>query len=341
MIEIRQTNINDKKEWNDVAKEAENSTYAHTWEWKEVIEKGFGVESLCLVAEDTNGEIVGIYPGFLQPLKIKNIEFISKRFKVLESPFRTTWDYGGPCVLPDTDKKVLGDLVAGMERFAKERGAISLRISPFEGDELKKIMLKGGYRNSERLTSIVDLTKSEEELWEGLNKKTRTPIRKARKLGVAITQNNTETAVKALFNCMHSLSKSKGFFCPPFNFFKNVKESLDQKEMVKIYLANYDDKIIGAALVLCFKDIIVTRYWSVLPEYYFTQANNLLVWEILMDRKSNGYKGSDLGGMPSNEKGGIYIFKSGWKGKIKHVDWYVKYVRFANIVNMYRKIKDI
>lgn len=340
-MNIRIANNEDKKAWNEVASKAENSTYAHTWEWKEVIENGFGIESLCLVAEDNTGEIVGIYPGFLQPLKIKNVALISKRLKNLYSPFYHTWDYGGPCVLPEADEKVLEKLVIEMERFAKKKGAITLRISPFEGDELKKIMLKSGYRISERLTSVIDLTKSEEELWEGLNKKTRTPIRKARKLRVTITRNNTEYSLNVFFNILCSLSKSKGFYCPNFNFFKRVVDVLDKKGMVKTYLANYEDKSVGASLVLCFKDMVVTRYWAVLPEYYFTQANNLLVWEILMDGKTNGYKRCDLGGMPSNKKEGRYIFKSGWGGEIKHVDWHVKYVRFGNIVNMYKKIKNI
>lgn len=338
-MNIRIANKNDKNAWNEVASKAENSTYSHMWEWKEVIEKGFGVESLYLVAEDNSAEIIGIYPGFLQPLSVKNIKCITKRFKIFYSPFFRTWDYGGPCILPDTDVRVLEKLIIEMERFAKKKGAIAMRISPFESDELKKKLLKSGYGVSERLTSIIDLTKSEEKLWEGLNKKTRTPIRKAKKNKVTILQNNNEQSLKKFFNINNSLSKSKAFYFPNFHIFKNILDLLGKNDMVKIYLANYENETIGASLVLCFRDIIVTRYWAVMPEYYFTQANNLLVWEILIDAKNNGYLKCDLGGMPSNKKDGRYIFKSGWRGKIEHVDWYMKYVRFGNVVKMYKKVK--
>lgn len=340
MINVRIANNDDKRAWNDVALKAENSTYAHTWEWKEVIEKGFGIEFLYLVAENNSGEIIGIYPGFLRPLYIKNIEFISRKFKVFESPFYMTWDYGGPCVLPSADEGTLELLIAQMERFARQKGALSLRLSPFEGDDLKKMFVKRGYRISERLTSVIDLTISEQELWERLNKKTRTPIRKAKKLEVEITQDNTEFALNVLFNTMNSLSDFKEFDVPQFDFYKNALDGPGEKGMVKIYLANHQDKPIGAALVLCYKDMIVTRYWAILPEYRSLQANNLLVWEIIMDGKKNGYKKCDLGGMPSDEKDGIYIFKSGWKGEIRNVDWYVKNVRFACMMELYRYIKS-
>ena len=280
MINVRIANNDDKRAWNNIALKAKNSTYAHTWEWKEVIEKGFGIESLYLVAENNSGEIVGIYPGFLRPLEIKNIESISRKFRIFESPLYMTWDYGGPCVLPDADEGILDDLITQMERFARQKGAVSLRLSPFEGNNLKKILVKKGYRISERLTSIINLMISEQELWEGLNKKTRTPIRKAKNSGVEIRQDNTEFALKILFNAMHSLSKFKGFDIPQFEFYKYALDELGDKEMVKIYLANHQDKPIGAALVLCFKDMIVTRYWAILPEYRSLQANNLLVWEI-------------------------------------------------------------
>ena len=183
------------------AKKAENSTYAHTWEWKEVIEKGFGAESLCLVAEDNTGEIIGIYPGFLQPLKIDLPS--AKKFKNLESPFSKTWDYGGPCILPDANGKVLEELVIGMERFAIEKGAISLRISPFEGDKLKDIMLKRGYRISERLTRIIDLTKSEEELWKNIKNDAKKGVKRARRNGVVVTceNSNIDEAYNGLDMC--------------------------------------------------------------------------------------------------------------------------------------------
>jgi len=339
-MNIRIANKNDQIAWNEVALKAENSTYAHMWEWKEAIEKGFGVESLYLVAEDNSAEIVGIYPGFLQPLIVKNIKYIAKRFKIFYSPFFRTWDYGGPCILPDTDKIVLEKLIIEMERFAINKGAIAMRISPFENDELKKMLLNRGYVTSERLTSVIDLTKSEDELWEGLNKKTRTPIRKAKINKVTIVQNNNEKALNIFFNINCSLSKVKNFNFPNFNLFKNILDSLGENNMAKIYLANYEGETIGAALVLCFRDMIVTRYWAVMPEYYFTQANNLLVWEILIDAKKNGYVRCDLGGMPSNKKEGRYIFKSGWGGKIEHVDWYMKYVRFGNVVKMYKLVKN-
>ena len=339
MVEVRLATEKDRKAWNRVAKKAGNSTYAHTWEWKEAIEKGFGVESLCLVAEDNTGKILGIYPGFLQPLKIKNIEFISKKFKLLESPFKTTWDYGGPCILPYINKKIMEELVITMERLAKEKGAFSLWVSPFNGDELKKIMLRRNYRISERLTSVIDLTKSEDELWKELSRSTRKCIKNAEKKGVNVMLKNDLSGMKKLYKCLSDISKSKNFFIPSFTFFEEILNKMVPGN-ASIFIVEWDNKIIGGSLDLFHNGHVVMRYGGGMKRYQKMYPHYILYWSQIREYlKYKKYKYLDLGGLPSDKTNGIYVFKSKFKGHIKHVDWFVKYVRFGNIVNMYRKLK--
>jgi len=315
MVNIRLATEEDKEEWNKVAYESPEATYAHTWEWKAVIEKGFGIESLSSVAEDNTGEIVGIYSGFLQPLKTKNFEGLSKRFKVLESPFRMTWDYGGPCILPDTDEKVLEELVIRMENFAKEKGAISLRVSPFEGDALKKIMLKRDYKVSERLTSVIDLTKGEEELWKGLSGNARRYVRKAEKNGIITAIENDYHNMEKVYECVMDIGERKNISIPPFIFFENIFKRIVPKN-ANIIIAKWNDKIIGAILNLSHNEDVVMRYGGGIKKYMDLHTYYALYWATIKEySKDEKYKYLDLGECLPTKQMGFMLLNLNLRGK--------------------------
>lgn len=59
MVRVREARPDDAASWNEVAHQSPQATYAHTWEWKQTLEQGFGVQSLCLVAEE-DANLVGI-----------------------------------------------------------------------------------------------------------------------------------------------------------------------------------------------------------------------------------------------------------------------------------------
>ena len=331
MVNIRLATEEDKEGWNRVAYESPEATYAHTWEWKEVLEKGLGVETLYLLAENGD-ETMGIYPILISPLKTKNI--LLRRYKVLISPFDKTWDYGGPCILPTVDKKILEELIIKLEKISKKVGVLSLRISPFKGEYLKEILAFRGYRVSPRLTSIIDLTKSEAELWYRVKKNARRYINKPIREGVAVVERNDEVGLKDFYKCMDDLGRRNEMYLPPFLFLKTILDIMVPKKMAKYHIVEYEGNVIGGSLSLCFKDTVTFRYGGGLERYQHLYPHYILHWTRIVETKNLGYKKIDLGGMPSDKNSGIYFFKSRWGGEIKNVDWYVKDIKF-------RKIKKI
>ena len=332
MVNIRLATEEDKEGWNRVAYESPEATYAHSWEWKEVLEKGLELETLYLLAEDRD-EIVGIYPSFISPLRTKNI--LLKRYNVLFSPFDQTWDYGGPCILPNADKRILEELIIKLEKISKRESVLSLRISPFEGEYLKEILALKCYRLSPRLTSIIDLTKSEEELWHRVKKNARRYINKPRREGVTVVERNDEAGLKEFYMCMEDLGRRNEMYLPPFLFFKTILDIMMPKKMAKYHVVKYEGEVIGGSLSLYFKDIVTFRYGSGLESYQHLYPHYILHWVRIVESKNLGYKKIDLGGMPSDKNSGVHFFKSRWGGEIKNVDWYVKDIRFRKI----RKIK--
>ncbi len=338
IMDIRIATQEDRREWNEAALDSPNATYAHTWEWKEVLEKGLGIESICIVAEENN-KIIGIYPGFILPTKQK---ILSKYYQILSSPFDPTWDYGGPCILPNVDKNVLEKVLEYTENFAIETNVVTIKISPFEGDDLKKILISREYRVSPRDTSIIDLTKGEEELWRGIKKDARKYINKPKKEGVIVTEENNKEGLREFYKCMLDLKKRHPeMYLPSFSFFETILDIMVPNTLAKFHLVQHGSNVIGAGLSFAFKDTVTFRYGSGYTKYRDLYPHYILNWSRILESKELGYKKVDLGGMPSEKDRGIYFFKSRWGGEIKNVDWFIKDIRFEGIRRIKRKIKSI
>ena len=345
MINTRLATERDKEGWNRVAYESPEATYAHTWEWKEVIEEGLGLESICLVAED-KGEIIGTYPAFIRPKfelskNWKVIHRLTNKFQVLWSPLDTTWDYGGPCIMPNIDVAALKNFVADMEKQAKKHYVTDIRVSPFYNNNyLTEILNINDYRISPRLTSIIDLTKSEKELWRAIKKNARRYINKPKREGVTVSEQTNEVGLKKFYTCMQELNKNsvEPIYIPSYSFYKLMLDTLKPKNMIKIHNVLYDGTVIGGGIGIYFKDIVTFRYAKIVEKYRDLHPHYLLHWVRIKESKDLGYTYIDLGGIPSDTNSGIYFFKTRWGGEIKNIDWYVKDVLFKKVRDAKRKI---
>lgn len=344
-MKIRLVTEEDKNEWNRVAYESSESTYAHTWEWKELIEQGLGLESICIVAEDQN-RIVGIFPAFIQPKfnqyeNCKIIHKLASKCRGIWSPLDITWDYGGPCAIPDTDKTVLINLINFMEEYAKKHYILDIRISPYFEDYLIEYLRTNNYRKLPRLTSIIDITESEEELWHRIKKNTRKYINKSQENGIQVYEQTDDIGLLNFYNCIKDLKNSNDFiYIPPYSFYELMLDKLKPKNMIKIHNVSFNNEVIGGSLSLVFKDNVTFRYAKVIKKYQDLYPHYLLHWMRIKESKYLGYKYIDLGGIPNDTTNGIYFFKTRWGGEIRSVDWYVKDILFGKFRSLRRKIKE-
>ena len=340
MANIRLATEEDKEGWNKVAYESSEATYAHTWEWKEVIEEGLGLESICLVAED-KGEIIGIFPAFLRPFQLDKYsympEFLVRKVKVLWSPLDLTWDYGGPCILPGEDKNVLEKLVVEMEKIAKKAGAISLRLSTFRDDMLEPILSQKGYKRSPRQTFLMDLTVNEDNLWKNVAKRARKYVKAAERNGVKVEEASDEKDIETIYSCITHTHNRVGAYLPPYDFFLRIHEKLGEKRISRFRIAVIEDKVIGGDVLFCFNDMVVERYRGIYEEYRDLRTNYLMVWTAIEESKKQGFSKYDLGGV-SKDAEGIYFFKSRWGGELINTDWYVKDVKLQKLRTLKNKV---
>jgi hypothetical protein len=340
---IRLAQPGDRPAWNRIAQASPQATYTHTWEWKEAIERGMNVRSLCMVAEQ-RGALVGIYPGFLTPrfqpegnlVRLKMMCFGNAQ--IFWSPLYHAWDYGGPCLLPGIPEALRMRMLNEMERAAKHHKAMDIRLSPPPNAQFQETLLKWGYQIVPRATALIDLTKSEEELWANLKKETRFQIRQGQKLGLEAAEAPDANALEGLYACLEDMAERKDIGLPPKRFFEAALQVLGPSKLVRLYAVKHQGRTVGSAMFVYHKGRTVGRFWGALKEALPLRPYHVLMWKILTDAKKLGCHTCDLGGMPADENHGIHRFKKGWGVRVVPCDWYVKTIRFRRTMAVGQKV---
>jgi len=167
-------------------------------------------------------------------------------------------------------------------------------------------------------TYVLDLNKSEEELFAGLHQKHRNVVKKAMKDGVIIKQG--AVFLGECYKLIKDTYKRQGKGFIDFDEFKSMHDSLGDN--VNFYVAVKDDVLQGCAILL----------WNTNNSSYYlyggsigkpyTGAVNYLHWQAILDMKKRGVRYYDFFGAridpPKDSKyEGIQRFKSRFGGDLK------------------------
>lgn len=164
---------------------------------------------------------------------------------------------------------------------------------------------------------IIDLSKSEDELFSGLHSKHRNVIRKAQKDGLEVLYGN-----EYMFDCYNLINETfarQGVLAPKIEYIKRLAKLNDNVSFVIVKL---NDKIEGCAILLWNKEHSCYYLHGGSVQNSHGGAMNLLHWETMLRMKANGVKYYDfVGGRINPEEGsrleGIQRFKSRFGGDFR------------------------
>ncbi|TRZ81136.1 GNAT family N-acetyltransferase [bacterium] len=275
-----------------------------------------------LVVAKQNESIVGgaistIWPG-------EKFRFLSKF-----STFKTTY---GPIVGTKKGKEEIAlRILKKIEEIISKRGAIK-HIILSKDDWMQKEIEGLGYKINPYIvgcTFLIDLHKSEEELWKALRKTVRPSINKARKYGVEIKEGKNQNAPLIMHN-LHSENYRRVKMSPnPLSFHKSMWEILEKKGHAKFFFAYYEGKPVAGLVVLVDRRTIYAYSGGSLKEGLKLEANKLLHWHVIQWGAERDYEFYDLLFAPSgkyrkNPSWGIYLFKKDLGGSEIPVFYYEK-----------------
>lgn len=273
-------------EWKEYLLTNLNSTVYHTPEWLSFLTKTFGYKPKYLFSIDE----CGVIDGFLPLMKVES-KLTGNRIESL--PFsHWTQPLGN----------VEGIVTEFLQQFSEEN-ALSIQINA-------PITSSGFIQKNSFCTHILDLNKTKDELWKGLDRgSTRWAVNKSKKEGVVAELSSNERELREFYELNCLTKKELGVPCHPFSFFQNLFQCLG--DMVTLYVSRYDDTIIGGGVMLQYNGKVIYGYGAAKPDSLKKYPYNAFLWKSIEDSLEQKCSTFDFG-RTSHENTGLIQFKQKW-----------------------------
>lgn len=345
MIVVSEAKVQDKEDISYILEHSAHATIFHTSEWTRLVSAEFGIPYYTLIAR-WGTQPVGMYTFWVYG--INNVKRIISPLRDVDSI------YGGPIIIKSERRKPTAEIVEVVSSLImKSHRAIGQWVEYYKilppPDYPIVLLQKMGYRCKKMFTSIIELNYIEEDLWRNLDSKRRNLVRKAmaNKLIIWDPIPDSRFTISDFINVYYQMllgvfgkSSKKPL---PKSYYQRVIEELTPKGWVKPMLALYQDKPVGGAIFLCFKDTVY--YWSgaSFREYGHLAVNDLIQWEIIRWARNNNYKYYDLLIVEPERLPGIAHFKLGFGGKLVPIYEAIKRTpvgQMTRVVNFIKKVNE-
>lgn len=233
------------------------------------------------------------------------------------TPWRVGYAPRGP-IGAAFDPPTVAALTAELRRIARAGRLASVLVDPEvePSHPLPELLAGAGWRpaagvQTER-TRLVDLARTEEELWGDLRKKWRQYVSKARRDGVTI-----EDAGAAGFDAFHEIyvetARRAGFVHRARSAYEDVFRAFDRGGRARLLLARLADGTpVATLMLLSCGPRVIEPYGGMTEAGAESRANYLLKWEAIRSSRERGFAVYDMWGL---SHAGIEHFKAGFGGR--------------------------
>lgn len=295
--------------------------FYHSRKYLEFLNSFINAEPLFLIYREKQ-KILGILPSFVKYSKLGN---------VLNSlPF---FGSHGGVVAKENDGLIKRLMLAYLREEvlpSYEIDASTIITTPFESHlKIYREVLNPDYMDF-RIGQIVRLLTEpdEEKLMMSFESRCRRAIRKAikNKVSVEVLEEYDDNIIERIYEIHVENMTSINGLPKPKEFFYNIEKFFDIHEDYDIYIAKYQDDMIGALLVFYYKNFV--EYYIPAVDVNFRSLNptNLIVFMAMLNAIKRGFKYWNFGGTWQTQ-GGVYRFKRSFGAR----DF--KYRYFINITS--------
>lgn len=292
-MEICELKDIDEKAWDEYVLKHPDSTFYHQIGWKNVVEKSYGHKPYYLMAKE-DGEIKGVLPLFF----MKSMLFGKKLVSVPFAP------YGG----------VIGDNCIFEEMLIERAVEITKGVDADYLEFRNAIFRESKYiSNTNYMTLVLKLDDDSEVIWKRFNNKVRNAIRKSLSSKLELKTGNVDDFYRLYSKNMRNLgtpTHSNDFFSAVMSMFPDKTEIITVSHM---------DEPVSVAILLYFKDTVISGWAASDRKHRNLKPNNLLYWSAIKNACDKGYIFFDFG--RSIEDSGTYQFKKPWGAEKKQLQY--------------------
>ncbi len=255
-----------------------------------------------ITVEDKNGNIKGT-----MSILLRKVPFINRHIMYAPRGF----------VCDVHDKETLKELTIKAQEIAKKYRAFIFRLDPDvlqSDEEFKKIITELGYKTKKNIKNIGQVLqpkyvfrlnvkdKTEEELLQSFESKTRYNIRLAGRKGVTVRQG-TRDDLKIFYDIMKTTGSRDDFFIRPLSYFQKIYDEMGEKH-ARIYIAEFEGEPIAATMPIYYGNKVWYLYGGSSNKHRNLMPNYLIQWEMIkwaIEEKCDWYDFRGVSGFKSEK----------------------------------------
>jgi len=198
-----------------------------------------------------------------------------------------------------------------------------LRIEPYTdlGFDFKHFSAR---RSQPQKTLILDLKKSEQEILDEFQKTARYNIGLAQRKGIKVLI--TDKYNPEFYKLLNKTAQRNNFKPHSESHYKNLFDVKSKDFDVKMFLGEFEGKIIAAFILILFGNRATALHGSFDSEYKKLKPANLLTWERIKYAKAKGCEVFDFWGIDEKKWSGFTEFKKSFGGQE------IEYPKAVNVV---------
>lgn len=271
--------------------------------------------------ERRDGPLVAVMPlHSIEAPRLRRVRFM--RFDSL----------GGPALADDIAERLRRRVAAGVlhqvMRLASEHRTtqVDVALSPlapaFRGERCPRVnpLLELGMSNTLTQTWIVDLRTGDEALWNGMQGRARTAVRKAEKAGVTVRAADGPRDLEIYYRLHLTTCSRTGAVPLPIDYFRKIWEEFVPTGLARVHFAEHQRRVVAARSFAIHKAAAVC--WTAASDEggLASGANNLLQWDAMRRMARDGVEWSESGeafpGIRHGKSHGLSQFKESFGGAL-------------------------
>jgi FemAB-related protein (PEP-CTERM system-associated) len=304
--------IQDACRWNAYTDNFPEASIYHGWAWGQLVEETFGHQAHYLAAS-SGGAIQGVLPFVNMKSRLFGQFLVSMPFS----------SYGGVLAMTTEARNALLEEAA---RFAQQTGARYVEMRQGAACDVQWL------DKTPKVTMVVELPGSVEELWNRLSTGMRNKIRNARKQGLRIEWGHGEM-VDTFYRIFSRNMRDLGTPVYPKRWFENLCRRLpNEAEIVTVWDGLQP---VGAGLTISHGQTLEFPWSSTLRESRKKYSAVLMYWDLQERAVQRGYRRVDFG--RSSPGSGTHEFKRHWTCQEIPLHWYYWLPTGAAIPELHRE----
>jgi len=236
-----------------------------------------------------------------------------------------------PLIIEDLNKNevmnILQYSLKSLQDVAKKNRIFQIKIhTPLHSEELWELYEKNNFKLTKKLyTPLIDISKTEECLWNNLNKKNRNAIRNAIRKEVKVVKLDSFEEFSKI-KIEHQ--KVKQYKDTPLDELETLYRKFKKHcpNMCDLYFSEYNNEYLSTAFIWRYNNTIYYVYGASNEKSREFQASNLLHWEIILEANKQGYKTYNMwGGKIGDDSGTKFKMRFSNESQLVQINKYEKW----------------